>query len=69
MTFKMKAQIIQLTDGGIYIRDICKMYKLFKDKSRILVTVLTLLISSSSEQFLKTLPVALYVWLGNFFGK
>jgi len=30
---------------------------------------LTLTIFGSSEQFLKTLPVTLYVWDGNLFGK
>jgi len=30
---------------------------------------LTLTILGSSVQFLKTLPVTLYVWVGNLFGK
>jgi hypothetical protein len=30
---------------------------------------LTFKIPGSSEQFLKTLPVMLYVWVGNLFGK
>lgn len=30
---------------------------------------LTLMILGSSEQFLKTSPVTLYVWVGNLFGK